>query len=231
MLVSALDSHPEVTCHGELFIGKDVTSSPKTFKQLDSRFRSKGYRYKNPDELVRQLMANNEKNQFGFKLMLNQHPGVIAQMVEDKSWSIILLRRHNPLACYSSHLIAKTTGQGSVRRVDRIRTAQVLFDEQEFLAFRRRRQRMYDRAEKKLKLRHREFLPVDYVSLVTGDAYAKVLSFLNVESQPELNAKTQKRNPTNIVDRFTNQNEVRLFLRKHGLEHWLVEHTEEPAET
>ncbi len=226
MLVTALNSHPAIRCHGELFVGRDLKPGMElfdTFSTIYPAFRNKEYRYKNAERLLRSFIDKCDKPRFGFKLMLNQHPELIAEIVHGTNWPIILLRRENELACYSSHLIAKTTGQGIARIDDNVKTAKAVFDEQQFSSFRKQRNRKYEQFSDVLAAANRTAQSIDYRSLLTGSGYAQVLKLLGVDQDFELITGTRKRNPNNVVERFTNTETVSRYLQRENLEDWSFE--------
>lgn len=228
MLVSALDSHPEVKCHGELLIGKDIVPDMGLFKlfselDIDPAYLSKEYRNENPIELLKCFTSIAGEPSFGFKLMLNQCPRLVSDIIETSSWPIIVLRRENELACYSSHLIAKATGQGSATLGDDLKSSKVEFDEKRFRSFGKQRRRRYREVIERLEANKRKYVSIDYRSLVSGKGYQEILEHLGVSSNVDLNTRTRKRNSNDIVARFSNPDDVRHFLFENGLMDWAIE--------
>ena len=61
-----------------------------------------------------------------------------------------------------------------------------------------------------------------YTELNDESAMERLLEFLNVRPQP-MTSMTQKRNPSQIVDRFNNPDVAMEYLRSHGLTDWAKE--------
>ena len=111
-LVDLLDSHPQLSCLGELF------------NPHGAALRKLGLRNKNdmrqagekPLEFLQRVMKQQQESEpykpyFGFKLMLHHDPRLIDHVLEDSSWEIIVLERQNLLAQWTSAGLAKKTGR------------------------------------------------------------------------------------------------------------------------
>jgi hypothetical protein len=111
-LVDLLDSHPQLSCLGELF------------NPHGAALRKLGLRNKNdmrqagekPLEFLYRVMAQQQESDpykpyFGFKLMLHHDPRLIDHVLEDLSWEVIVLERQNLLAQWTSAGLAKKTGR------------------------------------------------------------------------------------------------------------------------
>jgi hypothetical protein len=228
MYVQILNSHPHIVCHGELLRKKNVgmRGALKVLKYIDKRFLSEQHRQENPYELVESIfqLAGEEIRSVGFKLMLGQHRLFRDQLIADPAFLKILLHRHNILAVYSSDKIAKITGQGVVGRFKKVKKAKAKFDEKEFMKFWRRRLKQYALVQELAIRFSQPLLEVEYLSLVKGDGVDATVRFLGQDpSIGELKAHTKKRNPSSILDRFTNPKAVEKFIEKNDLEHWRYE--------
>jgi hypothetical protein len=228
MLVKILDTHPRITCHGELFRKRNVAMKGplKVFKQIDKEFLSAAYRQKHPDSLIDQVfnLSSLESSSVGFKLMLGQHEKYRDKIIADGSFKKILLYRHNTLACYSSELIAKLTGQGTVPISGSVKSAKAKFNIRQYRRFEKRRRLQYERVKNLIKRYSQPVLEVDYLSLVYGNGIKAVVNFLGQDPVVfDIKPKTKKRNPSNIVDRFENIKEVENFIVKNKLEDWRYE--------
>lgn len=224
MLVSALDSHPEIRCHGELFRRKNVRriGPLKVLNQVGDDFKDDEARFADPQEFVERVFGLDKDVPFvGFKMMLLQHPEFCKVLIKDSSFKKVLLHRQNILACYSSELIAKVTGQGKALHGMEIKEAKVDFDKDRFLNYWIKRKNLYQKTRESLHKAGQAFIDVEYTSLVNGCGISAVTSFLGAKSDVEPEAKTKKRNPSNVLDRFNNPDDVVSFVAKNKRNYWL----------
>ena len=229
MLASLLSAHPEITCFGELMNKKRsnwTRSHDRTQRgsQVDPKFRDYAVRFAEPKACVEEVMLKRaNKPIVGFKLMLPQHPDFMAELIADSNFSKILIDRKNLLAAFSSNEIVKMTGQGSAKRGAEVKSAKIAFREDEFHRFVKRRQRYYADVREKLAASGQAYRETEYLDLVSYAAIPGILIFLGADPAVRLQPTTVKRNPNNILERFTNPAEVQTFLEAHGTEHWAVE--------
>lgn len=231
MLVSVLDSHPDITCFGELMrktppnmVNDGYRGALKTLEEIHPRFREDEVRLGAPREFIKEVFSKVATGHIvGFKLMLRQHPTLLEQLVDDPSWAKIVLRRDNALAAYSSEKIAKITGQGSVRVGAEVKSAKCPFDRKAFARFVQRRNRQYEHVQKRLKAANVNWLDVEYRELGAQDGLQRILEFLGADPRYAAAPKTVKRNPSDILERFEEPNEVAKYLEENGLIEWKIE--------
>lgn len=235
MLVSALNSHPEICCHGELFrrIRRErslLKGALKVLKKIDPAFSDDEQRFTRPAEYIDAVYAlSGDSLTKGFKLMLLQHPEYCDTLIDDAAVRKIVLHRDNLLACYSSDRIAKVTGQGAAGRFAKVVTAKVPFKADQFERYIAKRRSAYDQVYRRLDAAGQTYLDVEYLDLVNGKGLSRVRDFLGVSPDHDLEVVTQKRNPSSLLDRFENPDVVDSYLRDHGLEHWRVEDVRVPT--
>jgi hypothetical protein len=231
MLRSVLDAHPEVTCFGELMLKTPRDMSQQGYRgtlrileRVDPKFRRDSVRFAHPRAFVDEVMAKLATTPVaGFKLMLNQHPQFMRELIGDPTYTKIFLYRANHLASYSSHKIAKATGQGAASIRMKVKRAKVTFFKGEFRRFVNRRERLLTSARGQLAKTGENYLEIEYLELVNGDGISDVLNFLGVDPTYEVKARTLRRNPSNLLERFNNPEEVQKALTDMGIEHWSTE--------
>ncbi len=229
MLVSVLDSHPSIRCHGELFRRKNVkgVGALKVLSEIDDVYASEEYREQHYREYLDAVRSTEEDQNvlFGFKLMLNQAENARAEIVNDQAVKKVLLYRENALAVYASNLIARATGQGVAIVGREIKQAKVGFDEERFEKFLRNYVSRYEEVRNQLRKRPRsEWMELSYVNACKPEGIEKVLGFLGGNSKGiALSSKTAKRNSSVIVDRFSNPEIVKDHLKKIGRSEWAEE--------
>jgi LPS sulfotransferase NodH len=230
MLVSLLDTHPEIDCFGELMrptpdwmLRKGYRGALRNLEHVDPKYRDDAVRFANPWPFVEELVAKcATKPIVGFKLMLMQHPQFMDELIADAGYAKILLHRANPLAAYSSGEIAKVTGQGTARKGMEVKRAKVTFEEDDFRRYLELRDRRYEDVRRRLAASG-PYLEVEYLELVAGDAVPRVVDFLSAKTSVELQPETIKRNSSNLLERFNNPDAVQTLLTALGTEHWAVE--------
>jgi hypothetical protein len=230
MLVSLLDTHPEIDCFGELMratpgwmLRQGYRGALCNLEHVDPKYRDDAVRFANPRAFVDEVIAKRAtKPIVGFKLMLTQHPQFMDELIADTDYAKVLLYRANPLAAYSSGQIAKVTGQGTARKGMEIKRAKVTFEEDDFRRFLELRDRHYQDVRQRLT-DSGPYLEVEYLELVVGYAVPRVVDFLGAETSVELLPETIKRNPSNLLERFSNPDAVQTVLTALGAEHWAVE--------
>ena len=226
MLVSALSSHPEIQCFGELFRrhSKNSTYGLEVLHDIAQRFSGESYRHAHPLEYMSAVFSTaKDVGYVGFKLMLRQHIDVRNALIADGLFRKILLYRENILACFSSECIAKVTGQGVATGRVEIKTAKVEFDPKRFQRYWDRRKQLYTETQSLLEESGQEFYNIDYLTAATEGSLKKLVEFIGADSSVPCVPETRKRNPANILERFNNPDLVAAYLESIDREDWAVE--------
>ena len=228
MLVSALDNHPRVRCHGELFRRKNLHLATDLgfLDQIDPAYKDYEFRRDNFQEYLQLVKeADGSKDLFGFKLMLGQARGVRETLIQDTRIKKILLSRDNLLAVFASNRIAKATGQGIVRVGDELKQAKADFDPKQFERFRGRIDSLYKQVREQLRIRPKsEWMETKYPDICSNEEIARVMRFIGADSgAAPITVQTVKRNTDNILDRFSNPKDVLAHLEKVGRMDWVRE--------
>lgn len=221
-LVTLLNSHPNLRCYGEVF--RNLYNFERFLPEVEPAIASHEFGQIEPlaflDAIGRQVPRDNSA--WGFKLMPFQIEHAVGSIINEKLDRVIVLRRNNLLAQYSSELIADKTGQSVAGRNAEVKTAKVRFKSRAFELFSKRVSAHYDLVSDILKDSGKSALHIEYLELQDEDLVARLCSFLEVENL-SLKSGHKKRNSTSIVDRFENVARVRKYLEDNQLEHWADE--------
>ena len=229
MLVSVLDGHPEIRCHGELFRRNNVgkKGALKVLKKIDPAYESADYRDLHHVDYINAVRKAEKDNSrfFGFKLMLNQAENAHAGFINNTDYRKILLRRDNLLAVYSSNLIARETGQGNVKAHQEVKPAQVIFKPKGFLRFLGKHTEKYQAERNRLdRGAGNDYLEISYLDICKKSGTEEVFRFIGVD--PEMGSgrtDTRKRNTSKILERFSNPETVKSCLADLDHLDWLDE--------
>ncbi|MEM0913866.1 MAG: hypothetical protein AAGK09_04570 [Planctomycetota bacterium] len=225
MLSSALNSHPQVACFGELLKRNplneiDVLDFPQRRPDAAEWIER---RHERPIEFVDTVLdaADTEASCVGFKLMIPQSPAMLDRVCEGGAFRVVLLTRENALASYASGRIARATGQGVVMRGDEVIAAKTTFDADDFERFRRRRAAFFD--DVRDRLGPDGALDIEYREACTPDGMARVVAYIGADASVAIAAGTERRNSGSIADRFDNPDAAREYLEKIDRSAWLTE--------
>ena len=225
-LVSLLNSHPNCTCHGEIFrpLFKPSSKIDKALKKWDGGKA----RFIRPEKFISEIKSKSSKQtySFGYKLFLN-HFMLISSDVFLKVDKVIYLSRENMLARYSSMLTAKVSGQGALKSKDKPKNTKAIFVEEKFDRFVKKKYEEQITMEKlvaafpKDKLMSIKYTDINHFG--KQQAMLKVLGLQN-DTKVELSSNLIKRNSDIITDRFSNKSEVLNYLERNPkYQHWVTE--------
>ncbi|MCC5971289.1 MAG: nodulation protein NodH [Pararhodobacter sp.] len=127
LLETTLNQFDGVTCHGELF-NPVFINKPGTDAYLGVTF---AMREGDPFALLAAIRAPGGMT--GFRLFHDHDPRIRDHVLTDPACAKIILTR-NPLDSYVSRKIAAGTGQWKLHNVSKLKTAQAMFDADEFEA-------------------------------------------------------------------------------------------------
>lgn len=229
MLCKALDLHDDVKCFGELF--NWFHSLPGWFetefdKGLDRKFANPKERELGFEYFLDKLRTINVVKHFGFKLMLTHHKEVISHLLDKvNGWQIVILYRNNLLAVYGTRLVSRQTQQshvfaGQEKQAKRVR---VKFIPEEFEVFKSAEIKRQHAVMEQLQQSGRSFFCIEYLDLCHKEGLTKLGNYLNIENSTKLQSPLVKRHSWNVLERFENQDDVLLYLKKNDLMHWAEE--------
>jgi hypothetical protein len=224
MLGSALNSHPEIKFFGELLKRNplaeiDYLDIQQLRKDADELIRN---RLSDPVSFVDTVLSTpTTAKAVGFKLMLGQNEMAVDHYIADRDVLKLLLHRDNMLAGYSSQVIARETGQGVAMKSDEVRKKKVSFVANDFERFRKRRQRLYERARQRLEATNQSYCELEYRDTVHGAGLAKAIAFLGLDPSGHYPPQTRKRNTSLVLERFSNPDEAANYIKQMGRQEWL----------
>ncbi|MEK8031309.1 hypothetical protein AACH06_10815 [Ideonella sp. DXS29W] len=222
-LVDALEAHPHVACLGELFNlngGAMRSLGIHSSRMLDLAANE-------PLVYLNEVMAlwtqrADAKPVFGFKMMLHHDPRVIDYLASHQDWKVILLRRENSLAQWSSLQLAKLTGEWGSKPKKK-RAAAGLPEPDTRIAFNRRSFEAYcERIDSRYRGVQRKVAGHALFEVTTETIDARrdaILGFLGVDAAlaPVLPGAGERQNSSSLERRFSNVPDVKRYARKHGL--------------
>ena len=221
-LVSLLNSHDEINCFGEIF--RNHFDIQKKLPLIDEKYTDLHRRLNNISDFLYNIETKNLdcSSMWGFKVMQNQLGGYFPRLFEFEFDAFIVLRRDNALAQYSSEEIAKITGQGVAGRRAVVKKAKAIFDEKKFQKFTLKMRKDHKLLMSIISGLSIPILEVEYKSLQEPKISEELCHFLDLRPQ-KLTSFHQKRNSSNILERFENQVEVYDFLEKIGKQNFAKE--------
>ncbi len=218
-LVNAIGQHPNIHCDYEIFHKKKIYTageSPFTIQDRDS----------DPTAFIEAVMnwnrqRHSSKSIYGFKLFINHNDIVLSEVLSDKNWQKILLKRDNILDQYVSHKIAMQSAVWATNNAEK-HSIKVKVQKSEFLKYYGRVLSDYEKIEKVLENTSQSYLTLSYAD-VAGQAYDKVFDFLGCISSTDARPYLAKQNSAFSADKIENCDQVKKWLKKEGLEHFWVE--------
>ena len=226
LLVGALDSHPEIICHYELFHKKAIYTSGKYGKEWINNYSVK---MRNNDpvaflDFVNRHTLNKKAKTIGFKIFQRQNDKLLNILIEDKSWLKIILKRNNYLLNYVSKLEALKTGKYLFRKKyeNNRKDIVVKVKIRNFNRFVKNGKLFYNRIEQKLQQSGQDYYQVEYSNILSLKNKRNILRFLKVDPDPEyLKEVTVKQNKRKLEDRISNYGKIKKLFAKHGYNEYL----------
>jgi LPS sulfotransferase NodH len=228
-LASALDSHPEIICHKEVFHPYGVQSHSALISKLSPKERSllldRGFRDRDPlvylDTLIQQsAMYFPEVRSIGFKLFTSHNELVWREMLAADVIKIFLYRE-NKLDQYASDKIASTTGCYASLEPGRTPQVKVEFDFEEFVAFVQATAGSFWEDLKTLRPNGLPPFIIEYEQVATLDM-VPLLELLGVDSKVRCQSPLQKQNSRITSDKFSNFEYLVSCLEGTAYERWIV---------
>ncbi|MEZ5873903.1 MAG: sulfotransferase [Hyphomicrobiales bacterium] len=222
-LRTILDSHPDITCYAALFRNRPWKKNEfnRLLEAPDPRFYEVDYRMANFEAALEAVFGSTPPIQHvGLKHMSGAQPKIRNYLASNPQFRKVVLRRDNLLAVYASNLLAKATGQGSVRRDVEMKISPIRFDRKEFAAFSKRYERAYEDVR---AVCAGELIEIEYNALRQGDDMRRLGEFFEVDTEQMTFDTTRKRGNDSIVDRFENPEDALSYLKDFDREQWAVE--------
>jgi LPS sulfotransferase NodH len=215
LLITLLDSHPDVFCADEIF------------KLNPSKIHHEEFSYRNyKDKKIYEFLEyyfkiNNTFKAVGFKLMIDQlkvNPEIL-EFFKKNNMKIILVERENTLKIYVSHLIAQRTNIWAFGSP--VKQTRISIDPGSIAA-------ELDSINQKKEENRRISLEFDSLKVIYEKLIAKkektvmeILNFLNVNNKVELYSPLVKINTEELKDIIKNYKEIYGVLKNTKYEKYL----------
>ncbi|MCA1749775.1 MAG: hypothetical protein LC634_09735 [Sphingomonadales bacterium] len=233
MMVSLLKSHPRIACLSAIFSKVGWTDwseadrkapRPHKLAALPAKWNDRDTRIAEMEAFLERLLAlYGGKPAFGFKQHLGGLSDRATRRVVEQRWAAVILERSNLLAAYSSDRLVEETGEGSVMVGETPTRATVPFDAADFEEFVTRRRTNYDHWSREVAASGAPYMTIDYCDARAPGGLDPVAEFLGLETGQFGDPSTRKRNPDDILSRFSNPDEARAWLEANGRIDWAVE--------
>lgn len=221
LLTETLNSHPEITCHGEVFHPDPAWHFRGTMAEWsnDSLLKLRAEKATFLDRVFDQPGAT----AVGFKMWRVQEPDECARLLADGSVSKIILERRNKLSQYSSMLLAHQTGIWNLSANSggkKLESAPLVFNARAFRKFIAYQTETFDYYRSQAT---GPTLNISFSSLVQ-DGFDGVQDFLGVQRQP-LDPQKRRLHGTDILARFQQSDHaaIRAELNSLGQPGWVTE--------
>lgn len=209
LLETHLNSFEGVTCYGEAF-NPEFIGYPKQDTVLGL---TRAERDRDPLRLL-SLIKREPGTLAGFRYFHDHDPRVLDFVLEDESCAKIILTR-NPLESYVSWKIAQATNQWKLTNVQKRKSAQAVFDTDEFTTHVTTLQTFQVRVLNRLQVSGQTPFYLAYEDLQSLDVINGLARWLGIGAQLEHLSKNLKRqNPEPLSDKVTNPVEMAAAVAK-----------------
>ncbi|HEY1707261.1 MAG TPA: sulfotransferase domain-containing protein [Rhizomicrobium sp.] len=222
-LTMLLNSHPDFFFHGEIFSPRKIMNFKDQEKiEQDLEVDLKRLRKEDPLQFVRLAFAS-PKGDFvrrGFKLFNDHSTAALRFIISQPEIKLIVLRRSNLLATFSSGRIARETGawkSTSAASADGMEKLE--FKKKKFMGYRDKVRKRLGKIDRLIGERPNVFR-IEYDTINDEAVQANLVAFLGGRSGIKLGSKLSKQNAGRIIDRFSNSEQVRAYLDHIGKPEW-----------
>lgn len=214
-LAAALDSHPQILCHHEVFNRGGIHRS-LSYKNTDLSFGTVAERNRDPWAFINRIYSfKGGKEAVGFKLAPRVNDWALLSLLLARPVRKIVLGRRSWLHAYTSEQIAAKT-QRWIERADRgdgQPQPKVRVDPAKFRIYAKKRRLFYGTCRAILRATGQSYFRMDYEEIGDPERMAALLVFLSVDAHVPLQARTARQNSPDLADRIENLDEVRVALR------------------
>lgn len=227
LLCEQLRNHENYICNGELFHPDEIAA----FLDKNLPFMDVKKRNQNPSIFLQDYYKHCEHNYpnkkaIGFKLLYSKPQIKLAYdlIMKDDSIYKIILSRKNLLASFSSQQIAASSGIWMTTKKSNQPHNKIFFDEKKFTGYAKNITK-FSSVKKELESYKQKFLELDYHDVVNLNAVKLINDFLDFETLDEeiKNIQIKKQNSKHPIDRFSNPEAVKDYMKKIDKEHWLYD--------
>jgi hypothetical protein len=216
LLCGALDAHPEIICHYELFHKVAIYHSSKYGDECVKDYSVKK-RNQDPNAFLNHLFEfrfGKHAKTIGYKIFAGHNDSLLDELIQDRKVKKIILKRDNLFLAYVSHLEAQRSGVYVVVKEKENSTKandfKVTVDLKKFKYFEKINSTFFENIENLLRSSSQEFISLDYNSALSDENRIKLLKFLSVSVNPELlELEYSKQNKRSIEERIANYYEIK----------------------
>jgi LPS sulfotransferase NodH len=205
LLMDALDSHPEVMCHGEVFHPDAVWYTKAYPRWSEEATRAVAERDADPRGFLERLYADDFGHAaVGFKLMPGHAAAFAPALMRDQSIAKIVLRRENRVRVFVSNVRAATIKNWNAVPYDGLA---IHVDHEELQEF----ARLYDAYYYWIDacLEGQRVLRVSYESLFSPARLERLLEFIRVDPDPfQLSPTKQRQSHDGMRKAISNYDEL-----------------------
>lgn len=220
LLCAILNRTPGVLCHFELFHQEMIQYRNQTIREVDAI----SARDEDPIGFLRsayQADVPDGVDLVGFKHFWHLDKHVTEAILADSDIQIIYLARENLIAQYSSEAIARATGKWVAVTGQPREEVRVAFDVTDFERFERYQRNLERDRLSLLSARGRSAFFIEYRNLLDPSLLKRLSQYLGHQVPLDVKPEILKQNRSHVPDRFSNPTEVKAYLEKRKLLHWL----------
>lgn len=233
--VSTIIGHPEIMCHGNIFVSgmlpvywpKDHPLPSHEIALIRTGLRE--LRKADPRAFLERVFATDHgRAHVGFKTFARQNDEILDELIDDPSVRKLVLIRGNILARFSSQLIAHDTGSWGVRTKLEVETPKVEFNPARFTRYRKAHTDFYARIIGRLLERRQNYHLIRYEEINDSLMLRSAINFIGANPdlpivEPDGREAHVKQNSSDIISRFSNADVVRGYLAENNLGGWEYE--------
>ena len=228
LLCGALDAHPEIICHYELFHKEAIYYSSKYGNEWMKTY-SVQKRNDDPNAFLDFIFSHRfgkTAKTIGYKIFAGHNDELLKDLISDKKVKKIILKRDNLFMAYLSHLEAQKTGVFVVKKENNDNKTKYNFkvniDLNKFKHFEKHNKSFFINIENKLKESTQNYITLEYQSVLELENRLKMLKFLEVKPDPDLlKIEYIKLNIRKLEDRIENYSEIIEKFSGTENEHYL----------
>lgn len=215
-LCSALDSHPEILCHHEIFNPKEVKYAVK-WRRAGRHIGGREQRDADPPAFLRALWAAGvEERIVGFKINRGQDPRIFDAVLSEPAIRKVIVSRQNRVRAFVSESIALETGEWESYPWSRYRQNghRIAVEAEALHRHAQTNDRYLDNLRARLSETGQTAVEIGYENLRDLDAQNRVLRHLGAkEFESPLTGVTERLNPAPLRDLIANFDALEARLR------------------
>lgn len=209
LLEQSLNQYPDIHCYGELFNPSFISGPNKNdflgFSLID--------REKDPISLIDAMISSNKGGIAGFRIFYDHDQRVVDKTLLDPQCAKIVLQR-DPLNSFLSLKIAQNTDQWMLRNISDRRTAQIVFDPNEFEEYRKVQDAYYTHVRTVIQETGQSAFWLNYPEQKDPNIVNGLAKFLgSTHKVKSLKEKIRRQNPEPLHEKIQNYSDVEEYLK------------------